>query len=521
MTTEKLHAHDLAKMAMFAEYKATGKTAFTKQDIHDAVFSEFGQDWNSTKVANAMSTLRYRNLMEAVGDAPKGKGGIGKLWCTIEIMEAETEPPEKVDDDGWEDCSPEWIAARPDGACVIAPRKAGKRRAGNGEGKYSHKHPSDWQPQPEPERVELPPMTLKMNSVNETYPILRTIPQQANSPEVEEIAEEWGSQFVAGGKEAALTQQAFDVTRSKRKQKRNAQQGPPQSDRQLLHELMQQVGFIARELAGQERLIRETHQLSGQAHSAARDMVGLMKAFDAEVAKKIDEFVRTTVKSDMLEVSAFKGGFVEGWNAAIKMQKTDVTLKEITGENVTMTPGEDNGGYNIVVDGGEIAEELDDQYSNILIDEMASILAILMRMRFGALSPMDIIQLGQAVKVLAAKMDVCIAEDKFVDHVEGAPKNLPIWARNVWDEFLKDLARQSKRKYVTILKGEVQSVEFHVIDGHNGRMEIRMHGGPKSFRFVVLGFLTSNMKVLPYEFSHATEEAMENGRLGISGNVVF
>jgi hypothetical protein len=474
----KVTQHDMVRLALLEAYQTSKaenptdpKVAFSIQEIHDAIEAKYGVDWDRTRISNQIQTLRYRNQIEKVGKVPaNGRSNRGAYWCTVEIMEAETEPAECIEPES----KPEPVEE------VVIP---------------------------EP-RMENSPPTMDQSRTDFEA---NWIPEQPDTPGVYPGSYPEDSDDVRavhfGGKEAARTHQAFDVANTKRKRK-NSVQEEPKSDRQLLHEIMQQLGFIAKEVAAQERLVRESHAQANRAQSAAETVLSRMSAFDKEVGIALSNFIQGNNDRDAFEIQVFKSAFIEGWNSAVRMKATDPKLKSIVEKNIRLErvkcdehDGSDS--FTLIVDGGETEDPLKEIAEDLVKELIDTVQLSALAFNSNNSEEQKMVKLAKIIKLIAERIELSIAAGVFIRTVNAKPRVLPDWAKYIWRIFTGDLGAHTSPEYLTKLKQICTSVEFHEVTGTMGRMRIHLPEvrGIKATMsdFVFIRISEGNYKILPYQ----------------------
>jgi hypothetical protein len=472
----KVTQHDMVRLALLEAYQTSKaenptdpKVAFTIQEIHDAVKAKYGEDWDSKKVANQIQTLRYRNQIEKVGKAPvHGRSSRGAYWCTVEIMEAETEPAECIEPEP----KPEPVEE------VVIP---------------------------EPRVENSPPTTDQSRTDFEA----NWAPEQPDTPGVypgsyPEDSDDFGGMDGPHIYGPPSNVKAFDVANTKRKRK-NSVQEEPKSDRQLLHEIMQQLGFIAKEVAAQERLVRESHAQANRAQSAAETVLSRMSAFDKEVGVALGSFIQGNNDRDAFEIQVFKSAFVEGWNSAVRMKATDPKLKSIAEKNIRLErdANSERGSFHLIVDGSETEDPLKEIAEDLVRELIDTVQLSALAFNSNNSEEQKMIKMAKIVKLIAERIELSITAGVFIRTVNAKPRVLPEWAKYIWKVFTHDLGENASPEYLTKLKQICTSVEFHEVTKTIGRMRIHLPEvrGIKATMsdFVFIRISEGNYKILPYQ----------------------
>jgi hypothetical protein len=268
---KKIPAYEKCLKAMNMEYADSGRTEFNPADVVAAVEKFFGEKWTQMQYNNALSTCKYRNLVEAVGRG-KGTNGRGRayLWTTMEIMRKETEPDEK--------------------------------------------------PEPEPEPVEIPEQ--RTESTPQTFDAFEYVSEPVELPEApaepepkpEPIAEE---------------QKDFDfieVIQGKRKRKGHQQQTVARDEKahgaapieimRTLHEMSRQIGDLAKQLSSVQQIAREANASAEKARVVASDMRNDFAKFDRELEGALNQFIATGEERMVEEVKLYRAAFINGWESS-------------------------------------------------------------------------------------------------------------------------------------------------------------------------------------------------------------
>jgi hypothetical protein len=232
---------------------------------------------------------------------------------------------------------------------------------------------------------------------------------------------------------------AFDVANTKRKRK-NSVQEEPKSDRQLLHEIMQQLGFIAKEVAAQERLVRESHAQANRAQSAAETVLSRMSAFDKEVGVALGSFIQGNNDRDAFEIQVFKSAFVEGWNSAVRMKATDPKLKSIVEKNIRLERVKCDeqrcvpAAFTLIVDGSETEDPLKEIAEDLVRELIDTVQLSALAFNSNNSEEQKMIKMAKIVKLIAERIELSIAAGVFIRTVNAKPRVLPEWAKYIWKD---------------------------------------------------------------------------------------
>lgn len=416
------------------------KVTWTKDEMVQIIKLYYGEDWDARKIQNNTQTLKYRNLIEKVGQLPR-KGSVAGLylWCPIKVMEMETEPevtePEPIPTPG----PSETVAVAPTVSLI---------RASTFEPVTYESQP--YESLPEPDRMEISE-------------------QSVGAPETHD--DSWG-----------VTIPVQQGAKRKRKHSDASNEEKPDLLR-TLHEMQRAMADIQRDLAAIKRQQDVNHAAIGNLDNLVSVLGKSFIDFDEHTNKAINNFLEQSWERTKGEVSAFKNGYVTGWNTLEERVKSGKTLNfenvrvEITRDQMVNTGVPSKPLEEAVIETVDVSDMFRAagkafDTSRELIDLMKQ--WDLAKSGFSDATTLEIT--NKMTDALMARLDERINEGETTKHSRTGINKIPNWAKPIWEETEEEFIRQvpgANRSDLRAFRKSVVWVEFVQVGDLTGKVTIR------------------------------------------------